>query len=131
MSERTWYGFFPYLSTRERVVVRGVELRGTHDLDGLSPGAQHDLRTLAAMFCRHDGTELTDMVYTTMPAPASRDEESELSKRLSRVQSVLTFLYTMPPRNGRAHPHLGSCHLLPLSTGARADFTGLARHRTR
>lgn len=97
MSEkRPFYAFFPYLRTSGPVRIRGVELRGSAHLEGLSDVTKRAVELLSATFCLHDGSVIEDVVFTYGETSGDPVEEAKIEENLRRVQLLLAYAHTTP-----------------------------------
>ena len=63
--ERAVFAIFPYLITRERVRIRGIDFRSNQDIADLPADVQEHLTTLSQMFFLEDGVRIEQMICAT------------------------------------------------------------------
>jgi hypothetical protein len=96
----TAFAIFPYLSTRERFILRGIEFRSSKEFDNI-PSEIHDhLRVLCDMFFVGDGVQITDMIYAYLPGVDKQTFEEKELRRLHEVQLLIGYLYSSPHPGG-------------------------------
>src|SRR5207302_8547382 len=101
--ERAVFAFFPYLITRERVKVRGIEFRSNQDIADLPADVQEHLTTLSQMFFLEDGVRIEQMICAYVELPKDKEEQEDALRRLHEAQLLVGYLYSDP------HPYGGVC----------------------
>jgi len=94
MESTTVYGFLPYLRTAEAVKLRGLVLRSSDDLEGLSDVDRDAIAFLGGTFVAHDGSPLGNVVYFVSQGVARGRIDDTLSRQLSELQLLISYLYT-------------------------------------
>lgn len=104
--ERAVFAFFPYLITRERVTIRGIEFRSNQDIADLAADVQEHLTTLSQMFFLEDGVRIEQMVCAYIELPNDKDEQEDALRRLHEARLLVGYLYS--------HPHPAGGVFLPF-----------------
>jgi hypothetical protein len=94
------YGVFPYLKTRERIRLRGVEFRSSDDLDDVAPGPREHLKALCAMFFLGDGVQIRRMTCAAIPAGIDPASRHEAMRAAYEAQLLVGYLYSSPHPSG-------------------------------
>lgn len=112
--ERTVFAFFPYLITRERPRICGVEFRSNKDIDDLPSDVQEHLTTLSEMFFIQDCVRIEQMVCTCLELPKQKEEQEETLRRLHEARLLVGYLYS--------HPHPSGSVFLPFENSTLFVF---------
>jgi hypothetical protein len=115
MHPAEYFVVFPYLKTRNRVRLRGIELRSNQDLDDLPQEVQQRLRTLCNLFRLQEGVRINDMVCGYIPSAKDEDTQKSVLLDLQDVFLLINYLY--------AHPHPGGGIFLSSEHAALFLFT--------
>lgn len=94
------YAVFPYLKTRGRIRLRGVEYRGSDDLDDIDPGPRDHLKALCAMFFLGDGVQIRRMTCASIPTGGDPAHQREAMRSAYEVQLLIGYLYSSPHPSG-------------------------------
>lgn len=92
---RTLYAFFPYLRTRHRCVVRGVELRPMKDLSGLDDESKKHVEILGRMFHTCDGARIAEPTFAVLRVPEDGGT-AKVDRGLIETQLLFAYLYGTP-----------------------------------
>src|SRR5258706_9430763 len=98
MRKKDVFVIFPYLKTTEPVLVRGILLRSSDDLEGLSSGQQTHLKNLFAMFFLRENLRIKRMVYAHFELGEDAEANQKIIWRLYDAQTILTYEYATPHR---------------------------------
>src|SRR4051812_32800660 len=94
------YAVYPYLKTRGRIRLRGVEYRSCEDLDDVDPGAREHLKRLCAMFFLGDGVQIREMTCAYIPTGGDRSRQREVLRSAYEAQLLVGYLYSSPHPSG-------------------------------
>ena len=94
------YAVFPYLKTRGRLRLRGIEFRSSDDLDDLAPVPREHLQALCAMFFLGDGVQIRRMTCASIPTGGDPSRQREAMKCAYEVQLLVGYLYSSPHPSG-------------------------------
>jgi hypothetical protein len=104
MSQKRVFLVLPYLTTSQRVEIRGVCFRSSNDTEGLPQESVWRLRTLFAMFFLHGDLRIREMVYATLEYDPEDDQSlAEVQRKYSESCLLIEYLYT--------HPHTHSVRM--------------------
>jgi hypothetical protein len=112
--ERAVFAFFPYLITRERVRIRGIEFRSNQDTADLPADVQIHLTTLSQMFFLEDGVRMEQMTCAYMELPEDKEKQDDALLRLHEARLLVGYLYS--------HPHSGGRVFLPFENSTLFVF---------
>jgi len=98
--EQAVFAFFPYLITRERPRIRGVEFRNNKDIADLPSDVQEHLTTLYEMFFLQDGVRIEQMICAYLELPRQKEEQEETLRRLHEARLLVGYLYSHPHPSG-------------------------------
>jgi hypothetical protein len=113
ITERAIFAFFPYLITRERVGIRGIEFRSNQDIADLPADVQEHLITLSQMFFLEDGVRIEQMTCTYLELPSDKGEQEDALRRLHEARLLVGYLYSHPlPSGGVFLPFENSTHFV-------------------
>lgn len=95
MDNKKLFAFFPYIRTRKRCSIRGIEFRSIQDLDGLEPDTRTHVETLGRMFHTCDGARIAVPTFAVLSVP---DDERMIKgdRSLIEAQLLITYLYGAP-----------------------------------
>jgi hypothetical protein len=114
ISERAVFAFFPYLITRERVRIRGIEFRSNQDIADLPADIQEHVTTLSQMFFLEHGVRIEQMTCAYFQLPEGRDDQENMLRRLYEARLLVGYLYS--------HPHPSGGVFLPFENSALFVF---------
>lgn len=89
------FAFFPYVRTRKRCRIRGIEFRSIDDLEGLESGVLTHVETLGRMFYTSDGARITAPTFAVLEVPDD-DQMFKGDRWLTEVQLLIAYLYGAP-----------------------------------
>ena len=98
--ERAVFAFFPYLITRERVRIRGIDFRSNQDIADLPADVQEHLTTLSQMFFLEDGVRIEQMICAYLELPKDKEEQEDTLRRLHETRLLVGYLYSHPHPSG-------------------------------
>jgi hypothetical protein len=98
--ERAAFAFFPYLVTRERVSIRGIEFRSNQDIAGLDADVQEHLTALSQMFFLEDGVRIEQMICAYLELPNDKQQQEDALRRLHEARLLVGYLYSHPHPSG-------------------------------
>jgi hypothetical protein len=87
---------FPYLKTRHRIRLRGVEFRSSSDLDDLDTEARDHLTKLCAMFFLGDGVQIRKMTCASIRTGGDRAFLRDTLRRVYETRLLIGYLYSSP-----------------------------------
>lgn len=90
------FAVFPYLKTSQPITVRGLQLRGSSDLDGLPSDAREQLTSLLSLFFLRDNLRIVQMTYAYLPATSDWERAYDFIERVGVAQTLIAYLYTAP-----------------------------------
>jgi hypothetical protein len=104
------YVILPYVATKRRLSVRGLEFRCSDDLEGLGSEETQHLQALFKLFYLQEDLRLKRMSYHVLP-PYERSKWPQAAHRLRQCSICLRYLCTRPnPRMPRPVNHLVAGH---------------------
>lgn len=95
MQMRTLYVFVPYVRTRSRCVLRGIEFRPFQDREGLDDETKSHIDALGRMFHTCDGARIADPTFAVLNVPDDAGVVRE-DRSLAEAQLLITYLYGAP-----------------------------------
>jgi hypothetical protein len=98
--ERAVFAFFPYLITRERPRIRGIEFRSNKDIADLPSDVREHLTALSEMFFLQDGVRIEQMICAYLELPQKKEEREETLRRLHEARLLVGYLYSHPHPSG-------------------------------
>src|SRR5271157_2074246 len=87
---------FPYLKTRDRIRIRGIEFRSNRDLADLSSEIQSHLTRICQMFFVSDGVRIEQMTCAYLPLTDYRPEREKRLRHLYEAWRLIGYLYSSP-----------------------------------
>lgn len=94
------YAVYPYLKTRGRLRLRGVEYRSCEDLDDVEPVAREHLERLCSMFFLEDGVQIRRMTCACIPTGGDRSQLRDALTSVYQAQLLVGYLYSSPHPSG-------------------------------
>jgi len=95
MNHRELFAFLPYIRTRERCSVRGIEFRCVSDIEGLDTTAQEHVERLGKMFFTCQGARIAEPTFAVASVP-DNDAWAKACRLLTEAQLLITYLYGSP-----------------------------------
>ncbi len=125
MTSESMCAVFPYLRTRERVKIRGIEFRSNKDLEDLPPDAQQAIEMLCSMFLIQDGVQITEMTCAQLDTPDDQAQPHDLLQRLREARLLVGYLYSTPQPGGGVFLASENSSMLVFRPGDLASRPGM------
>ncbi len=125
MATEQVFAVFPYLRTRERVAIRGIEFRSSRDLADLQDDARKHLTTLCEMFFLQDGVRIVEMTCACLELPEDTERRQMWLRLLDETRLLVGYLYSTPDTSGSVFFSSEDTSLFTFRLGDTAFHPGM------
>lgn len=115
--EQARFAFLPYLVTRKRVRIRGIEFRSNHDIADMPEDVQSHVKTLSEMFFADNVFRIEEMTFAFFEISSDSIEAEKLLRRLDEAHLLIGYLYASPHPSGGSFLPSETCSLFLFRIG--------------